>query len=108
MTLDDVLAAAPPTSSALIVTTIHIDTFADPSPGGTNEVEFEVFSSPNCTGSVVGSYGQTVNRGGVGEIDLPLGPGLAIASGDSRYGAERGSEQANASASGYTVPASAV
>jgi hypothetical protein len=108
LSLDDVLVAAPPASSALIVTTIHIDTFADPSPGGTNEVKFEIFSTSTCTGSVVGTYGQTVNPDGVGEIDIPLGPGLAVASGQSLCGAERGSEQANASASGYTVPASAV
>ena len=98
----------PPVGLALVVTTLHIDVYTDPSPGSGNFVDFIVDSGTTCTGSRVGSYEQIIDPGSVGEIDSPLDPGLGIPAGDALCGVEAGSVAAEASVSGYTVPSSSV
>lgn len=67
-----------------------------------------MLTGSKCTGTEVGTFGDAVWPGGVGEIAIPLAPGLAVPAGDSLCGNQNGSLGANATASGYTVPASAV
>lgn len=101
--------ATPPTGFALVVTTIHVDVYSDPSPGPGQAVAFLVETGTTCSGSIVGSYAQDINPGTVGEIDVPLAPGLGIPSGDALCGTSAGgSVEADASVSGYTVPSSSV
>jgi hypothetical protein len=102
-----VALASPPAGSALIVTTIHLDTVADPTPGNGQNVFFEV-ETGTCSGNQVGTYFQVVNPPSVGETDVPLSPGLGIPAGDTLCGQENGSVRAGASVSGYTVPAGTV
>jgi hypothetical protein len=99
--------ASPPSGDALIVTTIHIDTTSDPTPGPGQDVALNIQTGA-CSGSQVGSYGQAVNPGSPGETDVPFTPGLAIPAGDALCGAANGSVLPEASVSGYTVPSSEV
>jgi hypothetical protein len=96
--------ATPPAGLALVVTTIHVDVYYDPSPGSGQEIEFNVETGTSCTGSQVGSYWESLNPPSVQEIDIPLEPGLGIPSGDSLCGITVGSVDTEASVSGYTVP----
>jgi hypothetical protein len=100
--------AVPGAVSALIVTTIHVNVYSDPTPGTGNNVALIVESNNACTGSQVGSFFHLVNPGGVGEIDLPLAPGLGIPSGGALCAQQNGSVAAEVSVSGYTVPAGTV
>ena len=100
--------ATPPSSSALIITGLHIDTYTDPTPGSGNLVEFVVETGTSCSGSFVGTFRQIVNPGTDGEIDIPLAPGLAVPSGDALCTVSGGSVAAEVTASGYTIPATAV
>ena len=79
--------ATTPSGLALVVTMIHLDVWDDPSPGTGNYVVF-----------------LSTNPGSIGEIDVPLEPGLGIPSGDALCGVEGGKVQAQAWVSGYTVP----
>jgi hypothetical protein len=100
--------AVPPSPYALVVTTVHLDTYADPTPGFGQYAFLVVETGTSCTGSDVGSYFQILNPGGIGEIDIPVAPGLGIPSGDALCAESGGSVGIGASVSGYTVPASAV
>jgi hypothetical protein len=100
--------ASPPSGDALIVTTIHINTYADPTPGTGEYVLFQLMTGTTCTGSGVGSYLEFVNPGSVGEIDVPFSPGLAIPAGDALCALENASVQAEVSVTGYSVPSSEV
>jgi hypothetical protein len=100
--------AAPPASLALVVTTIHIDTYEDPTPGSGQNILFLVSTGTSCSGSQVGSYLEFLNPGGIGETDLPMAPGLGIPEGDSLCAEAGGSVVAEVSVSGFTVPAAAV
>jgi hypothetical protein len=102
------VAATAPPSSALIITTLHVDIFGDPSPGVGQLVEFDVETGTTCGGSEVGSFRQTVNPPGLGEFDTSLAPGVAVPSGDVLCVAEDGSVLSEVSASGYIVPSAAV
>ncbi len=100
--------AVAPTGLALIVTVIHVDTFADPTPGSGQYAEFLITAAANCTGGQVGSYTQLVNPGAVGEIDVPLSPGVPVPTGGTLCGLVSGAVRADVSVSGYTVPAASV
>jgi hypothetical protein len=104
----DADVASPPTSSALVVTTIHVDTFVDPSPGDDQNILLLVDTGTTCTGSRVGSYLEYLNPDGIGETDVPMAPGLGIPQGDSLCAEAEGSVIAEVSVSGYTVPSAAV
>jgi hypothetical protein len=99
--------ASPPGGAALVITTVHVDTFADPTPGAGQAVDLQLGTGTTCSG-FVGTYFQTVNPGGMGETDIPLAPGLGIPAGDSLCASEFGSVKADVSVSGYTVPAGTV
>ncbi len=101
--------ATPPSGLALVVTTIHVDVFTVMTSGAGQFVEFFVATGTNCTtGSQVGSYDQVINPASVGGMDVSVEPGLGIPAGDSLCGAITGTLEAEASASGYTVPSSSV
>ncbi len=101
--------ATPPAGLALVVTTIHVDVYADPSPGSNQVVAFDVQLGTTCSqGTQVGSYSQIINPGSLEEVDVPLEPGLGIPAGDALCGLVSGSVGAEASVSGYTVPSSSV
>ncbi len=99
--------ATPPAGLALVVTSIHVDVYADPSPGSGEYVDF-IIESETCSGACIGEYAQVINPGSVGEVDVPLEPGLGIPAGDALCGDVAGSVNAEASVSGYTVPSSSV
>ncbi len=99
---------SPPTGLALVVTTIHLDVYGDPSPGSGQAVAFFIVTGTTCSGSLVGSYGQIINPNSIGEIDVPFAPGLGLPAGDALCGQVLGSVAAEASVSGYTVPSSSV
>jgi hypothetical protein len=94
--------------SALIVTTIHVDVFGDPTPGNGQNVALLVENNNACTGSQVGSYFQFVNPAVLGETDIPLAPGLGIPAGGALCAFAGGAVQAEVSVSGYKVPAGTV
>ncbi len=98
----------PPTGLALVVTTIHIDVYSDPSPGGPDIVAFIIETGTSCSSSQVGSYNQIIHPDSLGETEVSLEPGLGIPAGDALCGAQTGSVGAQASVSGYTVPSSSV
>jgi hypothetical protein len=100
--------AVPPSSSALVITTIHIDPYYNPTPGSTAEVGFEVLTSTGCDAPNVGSYEQAVYPGSTGEIDIPLAPGLAIPAGATLCAFATGDLDTAVSVSGYAVPSGAV
>ena len=95
--------ATPKANDALIVTTIHFDFYADPSPGAGQFVGFVEETGSTCTGNEVGVLSHLINPGSVGEIDEPFDPGLVIAKGDALCAKVQGSVQADVDLSGYTV-----
>jgi hypothetical protein len=100
--------AVPGPVSGLIVTTVHVNTFVDPTPGSGQNVQLRVSANNVCTGAQVGTYYQFVNPGSVGETDIPLAPGLGIPAGGALCALASGSVLAEATVSGYTVPAGTV
>jgi hypothetical protein len=103
-----VIVASPPSGDALIVTTIHIDTQSDPTPGSLAYVSFFIETGLACTGNPVGAYEQLVNPGSLGETDVPYSPGLAVPAGDALCAVAQDNLEVNLSVSGYTVPSSEV
>jgi hypothetical protein len=95
---------AAPAGQALVVTSIRIDTYINPTPGGGNNIFFEVETGTTCTGSFAGTYSEYINPGGLGETILPLDPGLGVPMGDALCAVPNGSPQSEVSVSGYTVP----
>jgi hypothetical protein len=102
-----VALATAPSGFALIVTTIHLDTFTDPAPGAGQFIEFQV-TTGGCPGNQVGSYDELVTPGAIGETDIPFTPGLAVPAGDILCAGGVGSIQTEVSITGYTVPSSEV
>ena len=100
-------AVTPPPGTDLIMTTIHLNVFADPHPGSASSVDLFVAPSSLCnTGA--GPYFESVNPAGVGELDVSLAPGVNVPAGDLLCAGEFGGVQVRLSVSGYTVPAGAV
>jgi hypothetical protein len=102
-----VSVAVAPSGAALIVTTIHLGTFTDPTPGSGNFIQL-VITTGGCPGGQVGSFNLFVHPGAIGETDIPLTPGVAVPAGDILCAGGVGSVQADLSATGYTVPSSEV
>ena len=99
---DFTVIAKPKTSDALIITTIHLDVFADPTPGGNDYIVLYVGTGSTC-GSQVGSWDHYVDPATMGEIDIPYAPGLVVAKGDALCGFVSDAVEAEASVSGYNV-----
>jgi hypothetical protein len=95
--------AKPKTNEALIVTTVHVDVFEDPSPGAGQWVELTEETGSTCTGSAVGAFYHRINPGSVGEIDESFDPGLVVAKGDALCAEDYGSVDTEVDVSGYTV-----
>jgi hypothetical protein len=97
-----------PAGDALIVTTIHLNTIDDPSPGPGLNIVLNIEPAPSCDEGQVGSYLQEVNPGSVGETDIPFNPGLAVPAGDALCALTFNGLDADVSVTGYTVPSSEV
>ena len=103
----DAPVASPPAGSDLIMTTIHVNVFANPHPGTTSEVDLFVAPSTDCnTGA--GPYFEALNPPGLGEKDISLAPGIGVPSGDYLCAGDFGNVGARVDVSGYTVPAGTV
>jgi hypothetical protein len=98
-----VVIAKPKTNDALIVTTLHYDVYADPSPGSGQNIVLDEMAGSTCSGSAVGTWLHYVNPATDGETDISLAPGLVIAKGDALCGEANGSVAGEVSISGYTV-----
>jgi hypothetical protein len=86
---------------------LHINVYNDPTPGSDDFVAFLVETGTTCAGSFVGTY-QIINPGSIGEIYIPLEPGVGVPAGDAVCGVAIGSAEADVEVSGYTVPSSSV
>ena len=95
--------ATPPSGSALIITSLAVDTYSVSTPGIYNVAIFDVLAG-SCSGSRVGSWATDVNPTTAGVTDVPLGSGFAIPSGDVLCLVIDGSPEVNVWAAGYTVP----
>jgi hypothetical protein len=104
---DIVAIAEAPSWAALIVTTIHVGTFVDPTPGSGQFIQL-VITTGGCPGGQVGSFNLDVHPGAIGETDIPITPGVAVPAGDILCAGGVGSVQADISVTGYTVPSSEV
>lgn len=98
---------ASPSGSALVITSLAVDTYSVSSPGTNNLVYFDV-EAGSCSGNVIGSWTTDVNPPGVGLQDVPLGSGFAIPAGDALCVYVAGSPEVNVWAAGYSVPSSEV
>jgi hypothetical protein len=94
--------ATPKSGDALIVTSIHFDVLADPTPGGEDYIWVQEDAGSTCT-SPVGTWRYFLNPPTIGGFDLPLSPGLVVAKGDALCGLVADSVTADVSVSGYTV-----
>ena len=102
------IIASPPSGDALIVTTIHIDTFYDPAPETNQYLLFFIAPSTTCAGSIVDPYQTIVTPSSIGETDIPFTPGLAIPAGDALCAEATNNIEGYGSATGYTVPSGEV
>jgi hypothetical protein len=106
LTTSGIAIATPPSGDGLVVTSVEVDVFGDPTPGPGNLVEVYLGNS-SCL-NVIGPYVHAVNPGSVGETDLQFNPGLAVPSGDALCADNGDGVQAEATAIGYTAPAASV
>ncbi len=98
--------ATPPSGTALVLTYLHTDFAADPTPGQGNDAVY-IVGNAACTARV-GTFEVVINPAMDGEQDTPLSPGLGIPSGDALCAAEGVVISAAGGVSGYTVPSSEV
>jgi hypothetical protein len=103
-----VVVAQPPSGDALMVTSIHVDTFYDPTTGPTEQPE-PTLDLALFTGSCSGFIGFTdaISPSTNGETVLPYDPGLPIPAGDSLCGFAS-NLQVSTTAVGYSVPSGSV
>jgi hypothetical protein len=97
------VVAQPAAGHALIVTWLHYDVYADPSPGADQNLYLVEETGSTCSGSQVGSWYHFLNPATDGETDISLSPGLVVAKGDSICGLANGSVIGEVSVSGYSV-----
>ncbi len=107
--LSGVKVAQPPSGSALVLTSLAVDVYYNPSGGGTNLIYF-VVQNGSCSGDEVGSFAPDVAISGLNLVNVPIGSGVAIPAGDVLCGYSQGpaSPEADVWANGYTVPSSSV
>jgi hypothetical protein len=103
-----VLVAQPPSGSALILTSLAVTVYSNPSPGIGNGFVFDINSNNSCSGSLVGSFEAVVDISGLNVVNVPIGSGVAIPAGDALCGEAIGSPEANVWANGYVVPSGSV
>ena len=92
--------------TALVLTYLHTDIGADPTPGQGNDVIY-IIGNAACTARV-GTFEAAINPATDGEQDTPLSPGLGIPSGDALCATQEAGVVAAGGVSGYTVPSSEV
>jgi hypothetical protein len=93
--------AAPPAGKALVITSVLVDTYEDPTPGSGQFVS--IYTGAPCNTLVA-----DVNPPTVGATSIPIPTGLAIPNGQSLSAFVGGAVAAEVYAYGYTVNASAV
>lgn len=98
--------ATPPSGKAVVITYLHTDIGADPTPGPGNDVIY-VIGNAACTARV-GNWEAIISPAMDGEQDTPLYPGLATPHGESLCATEGGGVVAAGGVSGYTVPSKEV
>jgi hypothetical protein len=98
--------ATPPSGTALVLTYLHTDFAADPTPGQGNDAVY-IVGKAACTARV-GTFEVVINPATDGEQDTPLSPGLGIPSGDALCATQGAGVVAAGGVSGYTVPSSEV
>jgi hypothetical protein len=92
---------AAPAGKALVIKTIHVDTYSNPSPNQGNYVGIYV-------GASCDSLALFVNPATLGLTSIPLDPGVTVPAGKSLSALSGGSVGVEVYAMGYTVPASSV
>lgn len=92
----------PPAGKALVLTSVHINVYLNPTPGFANNVL--LYDRPGCAGGLV----DVVNPAGIGATPLDYGNGLAIPTTGGLFARVQGGVQAEVYANGYTVPSSQV
>ena len=93
--------AIPPSGDGLVVTSVELATYSDPSPAA-DYVNLSIGNS-TCT-TFVGPYQHGATPSGIGETIIPFDPGLAIPSGDALCAAGLGLG-VYVAVIGYTAPA---
>jgi hypothetical protein len=93
--------ATPPAGKALIIRSIQVDVFNDPTPGEGQHMH--VYADATCSTPVA-----DVNPPGIGVTVLPFDRGVAIRAGSGMSASVGGKVGAEIFVDGYTVPASAV
>jgi hypothetical protein len=93
---------APPSGKALVLTSVHVNVYQNPTPGFANNVL--LFAAPGCAGSLV----DVVNPAGIGVTALDYGNGLAIPANGGLFATVQGGVRAEVYANGYTVASSQV
>ncbi|SRR5579871_684018 len=103
---------SPPSGVAMVVTEIHMNTASVPPAGPGGGFALNIQTGTACTsGSVVGSYAESLTPGSIGETDIPFSPGLAIPAGDALCVTPNGAPdalEADFSVTGYLVPSNEV
>jgi hypothetical protein len=101
------VVATPPSGSALVITSILINTKADPTPGSSAFLQTFVESGTTCNDSspLAGNFDHFVNPATLGEDDISLATGLVVPSGDALCMEAQGGIDVTSAAAGYTVPA---
>jgi hypothetical protein len=93
----------PPTNKAMIVTSVEVDAYADPSPGSGQAVGIWIGTGTSCNSEIA-----DVNPPTVGPYTVTFSPGLAVPAGSMLGVDVRGGVQAEAFAFGYSVSSSSV
>jgi len=96
-----VAVLTPPAGKALVITSIHVNVFANPTPGFANNVL--LYSGASCAQLL-----DDVNPAGIGVTALDYGNGIAIPAGGALSARRQGGVQAEVYAFGYTVAADQV
>lgn len=92
-----------PSSRGLVITSVRVNVFANPSPGAGNGVYFYL-GDPQCRSEKIA----TVNPATLGVQQLSFAPGLPVAKGDGLYAQAGGAVDADVFVSGYTVSGGSV
>lgn len=105
-----VLVAKPPAGKALVITSIHVDTYTATNVGVNKNFEFFRSSDGTCKVATYDQFEEFVNPGAIGEIVLPFEPGLPIQAGKALCVRNNGPGDiaAAVSAYGYSVAPAAV
>ena len=95
--------ATPPAGKALVITSIVVNTYQNPTPGTADYVAFYLSPAGSCSTLV-----HNVNPGGIGTTNVDLGPGIIVPNGQTLRVYHSGDNQSEIYAYGYQIAASQV